>query len=233
MAAHGVFEAWFRRLLAAHPIDAVVVDAAAARPPDPSAFAGIIITGSPSSVTELEPWMEGVAEVVRASARAGAPVLGVCFGHQIAAAALGGAVRINPRGWEMGSFSIDLTAAGRADRLFDGLGPTIRVNLSHRDIVDAQALAAVPGALVLAGNRKTEVQAFAVGDSIRCVQFHPEFDGAATRAYLRERSDLIAADAAARGAADEHPAVLLESTQDTPDGERVFHNFIRHWVLKA
>ncbi|HWM86296.1 MAG TPA: gamma-glutamyl-gamma-aminobutyrate hydrolase family protein [Kofleriaceae bacterium] len=230
-AEHGRFSDWFGRLLAAHPVEVTAVDATAGEPPDPSGFAAIIISGSPSSVTEPEPWMEGATELVREAARAGTPLLGVCFGHQLVAAALGGGVRVNPLGWEIGSRTLELTEAGRGDPLFDGMSESIRVNFSHRDVVDPDALSAVPGARVLARNGKSAAQAFAVGDSIRCVQFHPEFTGAATRAYLRVRHDLIAADAAARGAPDEHPAALLETTADTPDGERVLHNFIRHWVL--
>lgn len=232
-AEHGVFADWFRRLLAAHPVDAVAVDATAGQPPpDPSQFAALVLTGSPASVAEPEPWMEGALELVRASARIGAPVLGVCFGHQIAAAALGGTVLVNPLGWEIGSHAVELTAEGRADPLFDGIGDRPLVNFSHRDVVDPDTLTA-PDCRVLARNDKSGVQAFAAGDSIRCVQFHPEFNGAATRAYLRTRYDVIAADAAARGSPGDHPAALLQTTDDTPEGERVFHNFVRHWVLKA
>jgi GMP synthase (glutamine-hydrolysing) len=231
-AEHGLFAAWFRRLLAAHPLDAVEVNGTAGDPPpDPADFAAVVISGSPASVTEPEPWMDAAAELVREATRTGAPVLGVCFGHQIAAAALGGAVRVNPRGWEVGTHAVELTDHGRADPLFDGIGPRIRVNFSHRDVVDPDALPAA--CRVLARNDKSAAQAFAAGDAVRCVQFHPEFNGAATRAYLRVRYDTIAADAVERGAAGDHPEALLAATEDTPDGERVFHNFIRHWVLKA
>ena len=230
---HGVFADWFRRLLASHPVDAVAVDGTAGGPPpDPSQFAALVLTGSPASVTEPEPWMEGAAELVRASMRIGAPVLGVCFGHQIAASALGGTVRVNPLGWEVGTRAVELTDEGRADPLFDGIGQSLRVNFSHRDVVDPDTLP-LPGCRVLARNDKSGAQAFAAGEAVRCVQFHPEFTGAATRAYLRTRYDAIAADAAARGSAAEHPAALLQITDDTPDGERVFHNFVRNWVLKA
>jgi GMP synthase (glutamine-hydrolysing) len=231
-AERGVFADWFRRLLSAHPVDAAVVDARTeTRAPEPSAFAGIVLTGSPASVAEPEPWMDAAIELVRDARRTGTPVLGVCFGHQIVAAALGGAVVVNPLGWEVGTRSIELTGEGRADPLFAGLGPMVRVNFSHRDVVDPDSLPA--GCAVLARNQKNGAQAFAAGDAVRCVQFHPEFDGATTRAYLRTRHDVLAAHAAERGAPDEHPAVLLENTEDTPDSERIFHNFIGHWVLAA
>lgn len=232
-AEHGVFADWFRRLLASHPVDATVVDAAAGALPSPESFAGIIMTGSPSSVTEPEPWMEESAEMVREAARAGTPVLGVCFGHQVIAAALGGAVRVNPLGWEIGTGEVELTDDGAADPLFDGLGPRLRVNFSHRDEVDPDTFDPAPGFRVLARNARSAVQAMSAGDAIRGVQFHPEFSGAATRAYLRERYALVAADAASRDPPGQHPSTLLARTDDTPDGERVFHNFIRHWVLQA
>lgn len=231
-AEHGVFVDWFRRLLSAHPVDAVEVDARAARRPDASGFAGIVVTGSPASVAEPEPWMDATIELLHDARRTGTPVLGVCFGHQIVAAALGGTVLVNPLGWEVGTRAVELTAEGQTDPLFAGLGPIVRVNFSHRDVVDPDVLPS-GDFRVLARNDKSAVQAFASGDAVRCVQFHPEFSGAATRSYLRVRYDALAADADARGAADEHPGALLESTEDTPDGERVFHNFVRHWVLKA
>jgi GMP synthase (glutamine-hydrolysing) len=233
-AEHGVFADWFRRLLSAHPVDATATDATTlTAPPDPSRFAALILTGSPASVTEPEPWKEAAMELVREAARVGTPVLGVCFGHQIAAAALGGTVLVNPLGWEIGTREVELTGDGLADPLFAGLGPRLRVNFSHRDVVDPDSLPPAAGVRVLARNRKSAAQAFAAGDAVRCIQFHPEFDGAVTRGYLRARHDLIAADAAERGEPGEHPAVLLEGTGDTPDSERVFHNFIRHWALKA
>jgi GMP synthase (glutamine-hydrolysing) len=230
-AEHGRFSDWFRRLLAVHPVEVSEVDAAGGALPDPSGFAGLVVSGSPASVTQPEPWMDATAELVREAARAGTPVLGICFGHQIAAAAFGGAVRVNPLGWEVGTRAVELTEEGRSDPLFAGLGPSMRVNFSHRDVVDADTL---PGDWrVLASNCKSTAQAFAAGDAVRCVQFHPEFSGAATAAYLRVRRELIAADADARGAPDDHPSVLEREVGDTPDGERVFHNFVQSWVLRA
>jgi GMP synthase (glutamine-hydrolysing) len=231
-AEHGRFGAWFRRLLAEHPVEASEVDAVAGGPlPHPSGFAGLVLTGSPASVTEPEPWKQAAAELVREAARVGTPVLGVCFGHQLAAAAFGGAVVVNPLGWEVGTRAVELTQEGRRDPLFAGLGPRLRVNFSHRDVVDADTL---PGDFrVLATNGKSAAQAFAAGDAIRCVQFHPEFSGPTMASYLRVRAPRLAADADARGVPDDHPRALERDVADTPDGERVFHNFVRRWVLKA
>jgi GMP synthase (glutamine-hydrolysing) len=230
-AEHGRFSAWFRRLLAEHPVEATEVDAVGDPLPHPSGFAGLVLTGSPASVTEPEPWMDAAAELVRESVRAGTPVLGVCFGHQIVAAAFGGTVMVNPRGWEVGTRAVELTEEGRRDPLFAGLRPRLRVNLSHRDVVDPDTLPR--DFRVLARNGKSAAQAFAAGDAVRCIQFHPEFSGAATAAYLRVRRELLAADADARGAPEDHPSALEPHVADTPDGERVFHNFVRSWVLKA
>jgi GMP synthase (glutamine-hydrolysing) len=230
-AEFGDFEGMFRRLLARAPVTAeAFAGAGGDLPPDLDRYAGFVITGSPASLAAPEPWMDAGVDLVRWALRREVPLLGVCFGHQLIGAALGSSVIVNPAGWELSTYDVDVLPAGGDDPLFDGVPVRFPVNLCHRDIVDHAALPADREVRVLAATGKSPVQAIAVGTALRGVQFHPEFDAAVTRAYLRNRRDSVAADAEARGAADDHPDRLAERIRDCPLAERVFENFVRHWV---
>jgi GMP synthase (glutamine-hydrolysing) len=147
------------------------------------------------------------------------PVLGVCFGHQLLARALGALVERNPKGPEVGTREIALTEEGRRDPLFSGLPAALLVQENHEDHVPAPPA----GATVLARNDHTPVQAFALG-GIRSVQFHPEFDAARNRLVCTEcRADL---DAARPGLGDE----AVASIRETPLAERVLANWVRAYV---
>ena len=118
---HGDYPAWFEKALGfAMP----VVRAHQGEKLDPQRHRpeGIIVTGSPLSVTERAPWMLRLGDdLLRIGAR-GVPVLGVCFGHQLLARAAGGDVVLNPRGREIGTVRVQLTPAGRRDPLFAWVG---------------------------------------------------------------------------------------------------------------
>jgi GMP synthase (glutamine-hydrolysing) len=142
----------------------------------------VLITGSPLSVRDDLPWMLETGRFGVQAMRAGLPVLAVCFGHQIVGEALGGWVDKNPAGPERGTVRVQLTAAGRQDPLFEGLGDEFSVQQSHGDY-----LARAPeGALRLAGNVNTRWQSYAIG-SLRAVQFHPELRPDAARALFGHR----------------------------------------------
>ena len=88
-------------------------------PRDADAF---VITGSSSSVTERAPWMLRAEGLVREIVAAETPLLGICFGHQLIAQALGGEVGRSPRGREIGTVRVERTAD---DALFrDCRGPS-------------------------------------------------------------------------------------------------------------
>src|SRR5690606_6425235 len=70
--------------------------------PDPAALEGIVITGSPAGVYDDLPWLAPLRAFVRDAYAARTPMLGVCFGHQIMADALGGEVRKSEKGWGIG-----------------------------------------------------------------------------------------------------------------------------------
>ncbi len=180
------------------------------RVPDARAFDGVVVTGSARSVTEDAEWMRRAGGDLAAAAARGVPVLGVCFGHQLLARALGGAVRRSPRGRELGTIRVSLTAAGRADPLFAGIPAGFAAQATHED----ELAALPPGAEVLAWNAHAAVQAFRAGPCVAGVQFHPEMDAAA-----------MAAVAAAR-----LPASRLEAVRagigPTPHAARVLANFV-------
>jgi GMP synthase (glutamine-hydrolysing) len=226
MAARcGDYEEWFRRGMPGVLWDSVCAYASQFRAPDARDYAGVLVSGSPASVTRPEPWMEEVAALVRAGAECGTPVLGVCFGHQLIAWALGGTVRKNPSGWELGTTEIDLCAAGRADPLFAGLDQgtgRLHVNETHEDAVCADTLPAF--VRVLARNAATPVQALAYGDHVRGVQFHPEVTGPISREYCLRRVPVIGAEAA---------RALADAATDTPAAERVLANFVDRFCRKA
>jgi GMP synthase (glutamine-hydrolysing) len=216
-ARFGEFTEWFERLLAP---EVVTIDAERAEPfPALDRISGVVVTGSLASVTRPEPWMDRLGRWLLAASH-NVPVLGVCFGHQVLAHALGGAVERNPHGPEVGTVGVELTEAGRRDPLFAGLDNPLTVQASHEDHVPV----APPGAVVLALNANAPVQAFAHGPRLRGVQFHPEFDAERARALCEEERPVL--DAVRPGLAD----AAIASIRATPGAERVLSNWVRTYV---
>lgn len=226
--SHGDYLAWFRRLARAGGAGLVAADGRIGETLDPRSVDGIVITGSPSSLTEPEPWMDGGVELIGRARDRGTPVLGVCFGHQLLGVALGARVIQNPEGWEFATQTIELDGDGPGDPLFAGVGPRLEVNQAHRDIIDPVTLPA--STRVLARNPKG-IQAIADGPHLRGIQFHPEFDGAIARHFIDVRRPALADDADTRAAPMDHPDRL--QGRDTPAAEAVFHNFIEHFARGA
>ena len=173
--------------------------------PLPEAAAGVVVTGSAAMVTDPDPWIAACARWLAAVVARGVPVLGICFGHQLLAVALGGVVDDNPRGIEVGTVTTRLTPEARRDPLFAPWPPTLAVQVSHRQSV----LALPTGAVPLAASRRDPHHAFRYGESAWGVQFHPEFDARIVRAYL----DYYRPDLAARG---EDPEALATGIHEAP-----------------
>ena len=133
--SHGDFEDWIEARLCLPPGHVAVVDPQRAPLPEPRHFSGVILTGSHSMVTDHEPWSERTAEWIPAVMEAGTPLLGICYGHQLIAYALGGEVGPNPRGRESGTVEIMLRDEARPDPLFAGLPATFRAHASHAQSV--------------------------------------------------------------------------------------------------
>ena len=229
---HGDYDRWFLRALAPAGAALRVVEVHAGVPlprdgggvrGDEGRFRGIVVTGSPSSVTERAPWMLRTAAWLRDRAERGVPVLGVCFGHQLLAEAFGGRVARSPRGREIGSVSCDLTAAGLSDPLFAGVPGRFDVLATHED----EVVELPPSAVLLATSGGCRVQAFAVGPNVRCVQFHPELDPGTLAALVASRAGALAGEARARGEdGDAAVARIRAGLRAAPAGPRILANFV-------
>ncbi len=139
-------------------------------------YDGIAWTGSSLTVYHDDPRVDRQIDVARAAMAQGIPSFGSCWAAQIAAVVAGGVVAANPRGREMGiARKIALTPAGRGHPLYIDKPSVFDAFISHVDEITK-----VPqGAVVLAGNDFTSVQALAVtheGGSFWSVQYHPEYD---------------------------------------------------------
>lgn len=178
--------------------------------------AAYVLTGSSSSVTERAAWMLRTEEFLREVVAEGMPVLGICFGHQMLAQALGGNVAKNPRGREIGTIAIERTGD---DPLFEGVGSPFFANSSHVDVVTRLP----DGARVLARSERDPHAAFSIGDRVRAVQFHPEFDGDVMRGYVQARAHLIRDEG-------QDAEAILSRARDTPDAARLLRNFVIHFV---
>lgn len=158
--------------------------------PSPSTLAGAVLTGSWSMVTDREPWSELTAQWVREAMTLGLPLLGICYGHQLMAHALGGTVDFHPEGREIGQQVIELTPEAAGDPLLAGLPRTFLANLTHEQSV----LVPPAGAVVLARSRHDAHQILRYGPHALSVQFHPEFSTELMSASLARRAALFAAE---------------------------------------
>lgn len=184
------------------------------RLPDPGGWAGAVITGSHDMVTDGADWIGHVREWVVRAVDAGLPLLGICFGHQLMAAALGGEAGYHPDGPEVGTADVALTDEGARDALLAGMPRVFKGHVTHSQT----ALELPPGATLLATGTHDPHQCFRVGDHAWGVQFHPEFDAEAIRYYVHRQADKL--KAAGRDA-----DAALATVADTPESAALLGRF--------
>ena len=137
--------------------------------PDPSRLEAIVITGSPAGVYEDHAWLPPLRDFIRGAYAAKTPILGICFGHQIMADALGGDVQKSPKGWGLGRHTYRVL--GHPDFMADA-PETVSVACSHQDQV------LVPPAdadVILASDFTPNAGLFYKSGKALSFQPHPEF----------------------------------------------------------
>ena len=154
--------------------------------PDPKDLDAILITGSAAGVYDDFPWMAPLMAFIRDAATAQTPQIGVCFGHQAIANALGAEVAKSDKGWGIGRHVYDIDAP----QVWMGTEPPTQFSLgvSHQD----QVLSLPPDAIRVATNNFCEYAALAYTDA-KAISFqgHPEFTPDYTQRLLSRRAEVI------------------------------------------
>ncbi|SES73469.1 GMP synthase (glutamine-hydrolysing) [Variovorax sp. OV084] len=216
-AQRGDFEHWIADGLDTHALPLLVVDPRRGDAlPDPAEVSGAVVTGSHAMVSHREPWSETTAAWLAQLVARDTPVLGICYGHQLLAHALGGEAGDHPQGAEVGTVTVTLDNAAATDQLLHGLPAQFPAHAVHWQ----SALRLPEGAVRLAGNDHEPVHAFRAGAHAWGVQFHPEFDADVMRGYI----DQLAGDLARAGT---DPAALREHVVPTDAAAGLLGRFAR------
>ena len=142
----------------------------------------VLITGSPAGVYDGLPWIKPLSDFIRAAADR--KMVGVCFGHQIMAEALGGHVEKSDKGWGAGLHRYSVV---RSEPWLDG-EREISIPASHQDQVVIQP----PNTEIVAASDFTPYAALAWTDRPAIsFQFHPEFEPAFAKALIEKRYDVV------------------------------------------
>ncbi|MEH2556722.1 GMP synthase-like glutamine amidotransferase [Bradyrhizobium algeriense] len=167
---HGSYPQMFEHMIgAADPsVTFNTVSIAAGEPlPDIGGLEAILITGSPAGVYDGLEWIAPLEEFVRTANEGKVSMVGVCFGHQLIAQALGGTVRKSEKGWGLGRHVYDVAAG-------NGLieGTHIALACSHQD----QVITPPAGAQTILSSDFTPYAGLLyAGGTTLSVQPHPEF----------------------------------------------------------
>ena len=162
---------------------------------------GWLLTGSRHGVYEDHPFIPPLEDFIRAAYAASVPMVGICFGHQIIAQALGGRVEQFAGGWAVGATDYDFA------------GETLTLNAWHRD----QVTRLPPGAQVVASNDFCANAALIYTDRAFTVQAHPEFRPDFVEGLMKTRGKGVV------------PADLMEKAADRltqPLGDKAIANRI-------
>ena len=215
---YGRFPHWIRVAagLGAHEVLEVNAERGDPLPPA-SGLAGVIVSGSAAFVTDRAEWSERTGEWMREAVHAGTPLLGICYGHQLLAHALGGEVDYNPAGRESGTVFIDLHPPAFEDPLFAAMPARFAAHATHLQTV----LRPPQGATVLARSEQDGCHAFRWGAQAWGVQFHPEFATHHMRGYVHARAEHL------RNEGRCAKAIAREVTA-APQSRKLLRRFVKH-----
>ena len=165
-----------------------------------------ILTGASESVYDDFDWIVELEQAIKLAIEVEKPILGICFGHQLIAQALGGVVEKNSKGWDLGSYPMNDILM---HPLFENIETTDYFYNSHQDVV-----AKLPNGFISLAENEMGNQAFHYGKRIFGVQFHPEFTHDIMNKYVEVRQDM--------GANVNDPSVPKSQTS-----RLIIHNFLK------
>jgi GMP synthase (glutamine-hydrolysing) len=152
-------------------------------PEDTSVYAAVILGGSKFDVTDRAPWMLMLEAWIQRHVGT-VPLLGICFGHQIIAHALGGEVANNPKGPEAGTYTVarrpDAFVSASADPIASRLPASFPVHLLHGQSV----VKLPPGAVSFYDTALEANQLVRFAPMVYGAQFHPEFTPGTISTYV-------------------------------------------------
>jgi GMP synthase (glutamine-hydrolysing) len=171
-----------------------------------------LITGSPQSVYDDEPWIAGLERFIQHCYAQRRRLVGVCFGHQLIAQALGGQVVKSAAGWVLGLHEVSL----HRQKLW--LSPE-QSRCSLYFINEDQVVTMPPRAELIGGNELCPYTIFAIDKQVLCIQAHPE----QPERFLRLVTDYLGP----RVSPETRHTALASLDNGMPDGE-----LVGGWMLK-
>lgn len=185
-------------------------------PSGPEAFDGYVITGSPASVNDdALPWVGHLLDFIRAVDAARQPLIGLCFGHQAVARALGGQVARHAAGWGLGTEHTHW----QAERPW--MQPaqiTTTLMAAHNEQVTRMP----EGAECLGGSEFCPIGSMQIGLHIWTTQYHPEMPLVFMQALLGYLADKLDTHTLTRAHAS------LQQAVDVPLFGQWMAQFIEH-----
>lgn len=163
-------------------------------PEDLMAYDGFIISGSPASVNDESAWIRVLEERVRELHAMKRPMVGICFGHQVIAKALGGSVGASPAGLRVGTITSTLHSHAP---WMQPAQKVLRLYAAQEDHV----LELPTGAVAMGGDAICPITMYAIGTSVFATQCHPEFERNFMQDLLEALPDHMTPEAHARGCA--------------------------------
>lgn len=163
-------------------------------PGAPEACEGYLCTGSKYSVYDDHDWIQQLKEFVRELHNCRQPFLGVCFGHQLMAEALGGKVERASTGWCIGAHQFEVV---RREPWMVPFRSTFNLLMLCQD----QVVHLPAGSTVLARTRDCPVGMYRIGATMLGIQAHPEFVVRYNRAVIEARKERMGAEKVATGLA--------------------------------
>jgi GMP synthase-like glutamine amidotransferase len=169
-----------------------------------------ISTGSKYSVYEQQPWIEELAALIRSTEK---PFVGICFGHQMLAHAMGGEVAKAKQGWGVGVLPLEIL---KKEPWMEPAMPEVRIQHMHQD----QVVRLPQKSVLLGKSDHCEIGMFRVGETKLGIEGHPEFTVEYGAALIKARRPLI-------GERADRALKSLEEKTDGPVVGRWIERFLK------